>query len=233
MTESLESIQMNSKKVMGPKARVWLVLLSLPLILLDTHSQLIALTLFSLLSLHASRYYLRLLLAPAVFILFSTTVILFTIEGKEIASLYFLKITDKSVEVAQSTLLRCFSAFSAFCYLVLTTTLPEFVNLVRVGFLREIMLLSYRAIQVLLEEAESLKISAEARLGFLGLRRWVKTTALIGHMMFLRSFERVEKFEMAKEARCYSGIFPSARSEGGGKILAVMIFLAIFSGLFI
>ncbi len=234
MTESLEGVQVNSKKLMSPHLRVWLVLLSLPLILADIHSQLVALALFSALSIHASRYFLRLLFAPAVFILFSTAVILLTIEGNEIASLYFFRITDKSLEVAGSTLLRCFSALSAFCYLILTTTLPEFVNSIRLkGFIREIMLLSYRAIQVLMEEAENLRISAESRLGFMGVRRWVRTMSLIGYMIFLRSLWRIEKFEMAKDSRCYSGIFPSIKVEYWGKIYAFLIFFAIFLGLLV
>ncbi len=234
MTESLESVQVTSRKLMSPHLRVWLVLLSLSLILVDIHAQLVALALFSALSIHASRYYFRLLFAPAVFILFSTAVILFTIEGNEIASLYFFKITDKSLEVAGSTLLRCFSALSAFCYLILTTTLPEFVNSLRLkGFLREIMLLGYRAIQVLMEEAENLRNSAESRLGFRGVRRWIRTTALIGYMIFLRSLWRLEKFEMAKDSRCYSGIFPSRNVEHEGKIYAILIFMAISSGLLV
>ncbi|MDK2876725.1 MAG: cobalt/nickel transport system permease protein, partial [Archaeoglobaceae archaeon] len=170
MTESLESVQINSKKLIGSNARVWLVLLSLPLIIVDIHAQLIALILFSALSLHASKYFLRLLILPAVFIVFSVAVILFTIDGKEILSLYFLRITDKSLEVALSTL---------------------------------IMLLGYRSIQILLEEVENLKISADARLGFFGFRRRLRTTALMSYMIFLKSMEKVDKFEKAKMARCY------------------------------
>lgn len=234
MTESLESVQVNSKKLIGSNARVWLVLLSLPLIIVDIHAQLIALILFSALSLHASKYFLRLLILPAVFIVFSVAVILFTIDGKEILSLYFLRITDKSLEVALSTLLRCFSALSAFCYLILTTTLPEFINTLRVkGFLREIMLLGYRSIQILLEEVENLKISADARLGFFGFRRRLRTTALMSYMIFLKSMEKVDKFEKAKMARCYNGVFPSRKVKGGGEFYALLSFLAILSGVFI
>lgn len=234
MTESLESVQVNSRKLIGPDPRVWLVLLSLPLIIVDMHAQLIALILFSTLSLHASKYFLRLLMLPAVFIVFSVAVILFTIEGKEILSLYFLRITDRSLEVALSTLLRCFSALSAFCYLILTTTLPEFISALRIkGFLKEIMLLGYRSIQVLLEEVENLKISADARLGFFGFRRRIRTTALMSYMMFLKSLEKVDKFERAKMARCYSGFFPSRKVESGRIFYAFLVFMAILSGLFI
>lgn len=232
MSESLESVQVSSKKLMGSTERVWLVLMSLPIILLDFHAQLIALALFSTLSIHASRHFFRFLAIPATFILLSTAVILFTIDGREIASLCFLKITDRSLEVASSTLLRCFSALSAFGYLILTTTLPEFVSALKVkGFLREIMLLGYRSIQVLLEEAESLKISAEARLGFFGLKRRLMTTAKMSYMLFLKSLQKVEKFEMSKEARCYSGVFPAWEGEGRGKLLPFLVFTAILSGI--
>lgn len=234
MSESLESIQVRSKKLIDGPIKVWLVLLSLPLILIDFHAQLIALVLFSALSIHASKYFFNVLRIPLGFILLGTLVILFTIDGKELASFYFLKITDKSVETALNTMLRSFSAISAFSYLILTTTLPEFISAIRVrGFVREIMLLGYRAIQVLLEEIESLRVSAEARLGFFGIRRSIKTTSMLSYMLFLKSLEKVEKFERAREARCDNGIFPAPNYKNRGSFFAVILLILIAMGLLI
>lgn len=234
MSESLESVQVNSKKLIDGPIKVWLVLLSLPLILLDFHTQLIALVLFSALSIHASKYFFKIIKIPFGFIFLGILVILFTIDGKEVASFYFLKITDKSVETALNVMLRSFSALSAFSYLILTTTLPEFISAIRLkGFVRELMLLSYRAIQVLLEEIESLRISAEARLGFFGIRRSIKTTSMLSYMLFLRSFEKVEKFERAKEARCDAGVFPMQKFKSKGSVFAVILLSLMAMGLLI
>lgn len=234
MSENLESVQVNSKKLINGPIKVWIVLLSLPIILLDPQSQLIALIAFTILSIHASKYFFKIFAIPATFIVLSMVVILFTIEGKEIFSFHFLKITDKGLETALSTLLRAFSTLSAFCYLILTTTLPEFLESVKVkGFLREVMLLSYRAIQILLDEIESLRISADARLGLFGLRRIIKTTSILAYMLFLRSFEKIEKFERAKESRNYSGIFPVLRFENKRSVFALILFGLVVAGLLI
>ncbi|MCS7130353.1 MAG: CbiQ family ECF transporter T component [Archaeoglobaceae archaeon] len=234
MSESLESVQVRSRKLIDGPIKVWLVIVALPLILIDLHVQLIALILFSALSLHASKYFLKLITVPLSFIILGVVVIMFTIDGKEIASFYFLKITDKSLETAINTLLRSFSAISALSYLVLTTTLPEFLSAIRIkGFLKEIMLLGYRAIQVLIEEFETLRISADARLGFSGIKKATKTTSMLSYILFLRAFEKVEKFERAKEARCYSGNFPILKFENKNSVFAISLLALLALGLLV
>jgi len=211
--------------------KVYLIFLSLPLILIDREVQIISLLTFTALSVHAAgRHYFRLMKIPIFFLVTSIVVILLTIEGKELFSFGILRVTDKSVEVALTALLRSFATLSALVYLILTTTLPEIVSAFRFlpSFVRELLLMTYRAIQHLIDDAFRLHMAAEARLGYLGFKRWINTTALLAYSLFLKSLRRAEMFEMAMESRCYSGIYPvqSVKNKGIG-IAAVIITLLV------
>ncbi|MCS7122093.1 MAG: CbiQ family ECF transporter T component [Archaeoglobaceae archaeon] len=230
-----EKIQVSSKKVVDGPVKIWLVIYTLILVLLDFHVQIFALIIFSILCFHATRsFYLLFVSVPLLFLLPATLVILLTLEGEPILKINFLKITDKSLETAANTILRSFSAITVMSYLVLTTTLPEFLSALKLpNFLREFMATTYRAIQILFNEAEKLKKASDSRLGFLGLKRQFRSVKIVSIMIFLKSMEKVEKFEMAKEARCYSGKFPSFSNENKGLPLAILIALLLTLGVFI
>lgn len=233
----LEEIQINSRKIVDGPLKVWFAIVSLTIVLLDFESQIVALAIFPALIFYSMRKmsvnYI-IFFVPVTFLLIATAVILFTLDGNEVMRVGFLKITDRSLEVSLKTLLRSISAVTILGYLILTTTLPEFLSAFKLPkFLHELMSLVYRSIQVLLEEAEKLKRSSESRLGFLGFKRSFRSVVNVSIMLFLKSLHRVEKFEMAKEARCYSGKFPSISYENKGLIPATLIIFTLFLGLIV
>ena len=112
-------------------------------------------------------------------------------------------------------------------YLTITTSIPEMLYALKKiklpEFVAEMMSLVYRTIQIFLDELMRLERSAESRLGFHGRRNMLRTSALLGYSMFIKSMERAEKLNMAMESRCYSGKMPmpSSRSSGTGYAVAV------------
>jgi len=233
MHETLESVQLKSKKVIDGAIKVYLIFLSLPLILIDREAQILSLLMFTSLSVHAAgKHYFRLIKIPIFFLAASTVVILLITDGKEILSLGLLRVTDKSVEVALTTLIRSFATLSALIYLVLTTTVPEIVSAFRFlpFFIRELLLMTYRVIQHLIDDAFRLHMAAEARSGYFGFKRWINTTALLAYSLFLKSLRRAEMFDMAMESRCYSGIYPVQNVKNKGMFVVAVIVTLLVAG---
>ncbi|MEM4496861.1 MAG: cobalt ECF transporter T component CbiQ [Archaeoglobaceae archaeon] len=212
MHETLESIQTRSKKLIDGNIKVYFALFSIAVAMFSKEAQIAAILIFSILSIHAvGKNFLKIIEVPIFFLITSLLVILFTIDGKTVYEIWGLEITDRSVDVCTSTLLRATATLFIVGYLVVTTTLPEFISAIKFlpDFIRELMMFSYRAIQILYDEVEKLDLSANSRLGFSNMKRRLKTSSLIAYSLFLKSMVRSRRFELAMVSRCYSGKFPS------------------------
>lgn len=234
MHETLEVVQMRSRKIIDGNLKVYLALSSLFLVLvLGKFSQILAVVIFSVLCIYADwKAYLRIIRIPAFFLLGAMAVILFTIDGKVFASFWIFRITEESTGIAFSVLLRSTASLSILSFLIMTTSIPEFITafsrLKIPKFVVEMLMLVYRAIQILFEEISRLDTAASSRLGYLGFRNMIRTASLLAFSAFMKSLKRSEIMEEALESRCYSGYYPllDSRTEGAG--ISALILSALF-----
>lgn len=234
MHETVEEIQVKSRKIIEGYFNVYLVLSSFILIYVFNKPQifLLAFLIFSALSFYSAGFeYLRFIKATFYFTIPGLFVIAVLTPGEKLIWL----VSREGLERAFITFLRAYSSFSLMLYLIFTTGIPELLSALKKmklpEFVVEIMALIYRSIQIFIDEVMRLERSADSRLGFFGKKNFVKTSALIGYSMFLRSMERVEKLNMAMESRCYSGKMPAVTEKNRGLAYTIAILSAIvFSG---
>ncbi|RLI84620.1 cobalt ECF transporter T component CbiQ [Archaeoglobales archaeon] len=233
MRETLEKVQVESRKVVDGYVKVYFAFISLLLtILLNQKAQIAAIIIFSALSLHAAgKHYLRLLKVPLSFLIAGIAVILVTINGKPVLELWIFQITDKSLNTAISVLLRSFASLSVLFYLIITTSIPELVSALKKlklpDFAVEMLLLVYRAVQTLFDEAGRFDRAASSRLGYASFKSFLKTTSMLAYTLFIKSLSRAEKLNVAMAARCYAGEFPVLEVENRGLSFAIAVMLTI------
>ncbi|AGK62192.1 cobalt ABC transporter, permease protein CbiQ [Archaeoglobus sulfaticallidus PM70-1] len=234
MRETLEHIQLSSRKVLDGSLKIHFCLLLLLFVVTSgkVSVYLAAFAIFSCLSLYAAGwYYIRILKVPVYFLISGIIIILLFIPGKTAYQLYFLKISEEGIDTAINTTLRALASLSIMSFMILTTTIPElfstFKRLRLPGFIVEMCLLVYRVIQILLDEAAKLDMSASSRLGYASKKVFVNTTALLSYSLFLRSLKRSEKLDRAMDARCYSGEMPvlDKRSRGYKHAITITVML--------
>ncbi len=233
MHETLEAVQMSSRKVVDGDLKVYLALSSLFLVMvLGKFSQIFAVVIFSVLCVYADRKaYIRIIRVPAFFLLGALVVILLTIDGKALVGFWIFRITEESIETAISVLLRSTASLSVLSFLIMTTSIPEFITALsklRIPkFIVEMLMLIYRTIQILFEEISKLDTAASSRLGYHGFRNMVRTASLLAFSAFMKSLKRSEIMEEALESRCYSGCYPLLQSRSRGAGISASIITAI------
>jgi cobalt/nickel transport system permease protein len=230
MHETVEHIQLNSKKIIDGDIKVYFCLILLLFVVIsgEIGVYVLAFASFSCLSFYAAgRYYIKIIKIPIYFLVSGVIVILFFIPGKTVYQLYFLKISGEGVNIALNTALRALASLSIMSFMILTTTIPEmfsaFKKLKLPNFAVEMSLLVYRVIQILLDEAARLERSASSRLGYASRKVFVNTTALLSYSLFLKSLKRSEKLDRAMDARCYSGVMPILDVKNTGIYYALAI----------
>lgn len=233
MHEALERVQVESKKIIDGLVKIYFAFISLLLtILLNQKAQIAAIVIFSALSLHAAgKHYLRLLKVPLPFLLAGIVVILVTIDGKPVLEFWIFQITDRSIDTAISILLRSFASLSVLFYLIITTSVPEFVSALKKlklpDFIIEMLLLVYRTVQILLDEAERLDRAASSRLGYVSFKSFLRTASVLAYAIFIKSLDRAEKLDAAMAARCYTGKFLVLEIENRGLGVAATVILTM------
>jgi|Deesub1362B_J571_1020462.scaffolds.fasta_scaffold00068_56 cobalt/nickel transport system permease protein len=239
MHETLEHVQLNSKKIVDGDVKVYFCLILLLFVLITGKMAVYgtAFVVFSCLSLYAvGGYYLRVIRIPVYFLVSGLIAILLFVPGDigdvgSVYRLYFLEVSEGGMNMALNTALRALASLSIMSFMVLTTSIPEmfsaFKKMKMPDFAVEISLLVYRVIQILLDELERLERSASSRLGYVSKRAFVNTTALLSYSLFLKSLKRSEKLDKAMSARCYSGVMPTldVRNRGSHYALAITALL--------
>ena len=234
MHETLEAIQMTSRKPVDGDLKVYLSISSLFLVMvLGKFPQIIAVIIFSALCIYADkRAYLRIIRIPAFFLLAAMFVILFTTDGKVIASFWIFRITEEGINTAFSAFLRSAASLSVLSFLIMTTSIPEFIHAISrlkiPNFILEMLMLVYRTIQILFDELTKLDTSASSRLGYLGFRNMIRTASLLAFSAFMRSMQRSEIMEEALESRCYRGCYPLPYTRNKGFGISALIIAALF-----
>lgn len=139
---------------------------------------------------------------------------LFFGDGKVLYDFGFLYLTIKedSLSLAISVFGRVFGSFSALGLLSLTTPIADILNEMRnikvPIVLIDLSMLMYRTIFILLEETESIYNSQNTRLGYKGLKNSYKSLGSLASTIFIRAWERGERFQISLDSRCYTGQLP-------------------------
>ncbi len=234
MHRTLEEVQMGSRKRINGDVKVYFSLACLLFVIFSGKVSVFALAflIFSALSIDAAgKHYVRLMKIPTLFLVPSVLLIAFLIPGSAIDVPFPVKPTREGVKVATTTLLRAYASLSILSYLILTTTIPEFFSALKKlripDFFVEMAMLIYRTIQVLMEELDRLDRAADSRLGYVSKRAFVRTAALLGYSLFMKSLERAEKMSMAMESRCYSGNMPVRSERNSGYLISAIVFAAL------
>lgn len=163
------------------------------------------------------RVYKKLIFIPFSFLVPATAVLIFLIGPTELYTIIVgpirINVYKEGIVTAIQTMARAMGGISCLYFLVLTTPMAELFNGLRnIGlpeFIVEISLMIYRFIFVSIEEAERMVIAASSRLGMAGFRAHLRSFAMIGGLLFIRTWKRGENIQAAMDARCYSGRYPS------------------------
>jgi cobalt/nickel transport system permease protein len=113
------------------------------------------------------------------------------------------------VDMSVNTFFRVEGALSSVFFLVLTTSITDLCILFRRArmpkILVEMSLLIYRYIFVFLEVSEKMEIAQKLRLRSSGWLSRIRSTALLGGNLFIRTLEQGERTFVAMSARGYDG----------------------------
>lgn len=161
-------------------------------------------------------FYLKLLLLPAGFLLAGTGAIAFSISSSNFPMLwgwhwngYFFGITLTGLKLALLVFARALGAVSCLYFLMLTTPIEEIaLQLQRLkvpSILVELMLLIYRFIFVLWENAVTIHTAQAARLGHVDWKTGLRSLASLVSSLFIRSLYRADNLHLALVSRCYTG----------------------------
>ena len=94
----------------------------------------------------------------------------------------------------------------------------------------ELMMLTYRFIFLLLENASAMLLSQDARLGNRDLRTAFRSRGMLASMLFIRAMRQAGSLYDTMEARCYDGqirVLEEQRPPRGREILSIAVFEAV------
>jgi cobalt/nickel transport system permease protein len=154
------------------------------------------------------------MIVPATLALVAFLTQLFWVRQGEIVTtlnLYFFSLAvhqgglQKGLELSA----RIVGGMGVLLFFSLTTPLPEMMRAARFfrcpPLLVELALIMYRYIFLLLEEGGRIRNAQKARLGFVDFRRGLHSSAVLGGMLVLRTYDRAEHSFDAMRCRGYRG----------------------------
>lgn len=159
--------------------------------------------------------YIRLLFVPAVFLMFAILPIVIDVT-KAPANLLAVPVFSRYISLSRQGVYtgavlaaKAMGCVSCLYFLSLSTPVFEIVQVLErmkcPRLLTELMLLVYRFIMIMIDTCRSMSTAAEARLGYMTRKTWMKTTAMIAGSLFLKSYKKSSAMYDAMEARCYDG----------------------------
>ena len=107
-------------------------------------------------------------------------------------------------------ILTAMASISCLYVLSLNTPMTEILDVLKKlhvpAVLIELMLLTYRFIFILLEEARAVLTAQKARLGNRDVKTAVRSFGQMASVLFVRALKRSDALYHAMEARCYDGL---------------------------
>lgn len=121
----------------------------------------------------------------------------------------WLSFSAAGAAVAAETSLRALAATASLLLIILTTPIAEVLGLLRRAGLPasivDMMLLIYRFVAIALDVAATGRRAQEARLGYDGLRRSIRSTGLLAASLLPRVLDRATRMQHGLAARGYAG----------------------------
>ncbi len=162
-----------------------------------------------------ARYYGKLLLVPAAFLLMSVLGVVVSISSTAPAGPalllggWYIYITKAGLLQAAILLGRALAAVSALYFLVLTTPMRDIIRLLQACrvpvVLTELFTLVYRFIFLLLEKADIKRSSQQSRFGYLHFRRGCTSFGMLCASVFVESLEQSGRIYDAMLTKGYDG----------------------------
>lgn len=164
------------------------------------------------------RQYLRWLCLPAGFLLFSIIAMVLTYHQRPDELIISIPVADGFVGVsgelwgmAEHTLMRCLCSIAAtFCFVV-STPFNQCIRLMKATrlplVLIEQVLLIYRFIFILIEEAHAIFTAQTLRFGYIRRRHWLKSLAQLAGMLLQRVLIRHQHMKASLFVKLYQGEF--------------------------
>ena len=161
--------------------------------------------------------YFRMLLIPSTFLLLSIVTILFSISKVDIyvwsISMFdnYIGIASGSIEQATLLTTRVFAAISSTFFLGLTTPLNKLISVFKrlhiPSTMIELIVLIYRFIFILLEEASEIHNGQELKFGYTNFRNSLNSLGLLVRSLFVRVLLSYKDMVVVLECKLYDGEF--------------------------
>jgi len=162
--------------------------------------------------------WLRWMALPMGFLLVGVVTILFSVTLEPQQLLYgvhlgsvWIGVTPQGLASANSTLWRSLAALAATFWLVLNLTFPQLIVLLKRGrvprLLTEQILLTWRFIFILLEEAAALHRAQTLRFGYRTLPLSYRSLAMLVSLLFTRVLLRYKALVTTLDIKLYQGDF--------------------------
>lgn len=218
----------NALQMVNPRLKLLLGFTSILICALSTSflAPLIVAVSMSIITVRAAkipiRFYLKILLIPLPFALFSAFAILLLQGDNTMFSFTLLGInlgaSSDSANLALLLLFRTLGGMSALFFIGLTTPMVEIFSILKStgipAVLIELSMLIYRYIFVLLDQAATINNAQVTRLGDSSHKASLKSFSMLSSVLFLRAWEQGERLMIAMDSRCYDGRLETMDQNG-------------------
>lgn len=173
--------------------------------------------------------YLKLLCIPALFIFLSAVTLVMEIDP---AAEGALSINPRGLVYGGTLCLKAFSSVSCMYFFILTTPVAdvEFI-LKKMSFpllFREIFMMVYRFIFIIVDKAEMIAVSQLSRGGYSSLGNRVKSAGMLASSVFVKSYFFSRASYSAMLSRGYDGEFNVIDSEYRYSALNIFLIVSFF-----
>ncbi|MFH1095153.1 MAG: cobalt ECF transporter T component CbiQ [Candidatus Micrarchaeota archaeon] len=146
-------------------------------------------------------------------------------------------ITREAFNLAILLFIRAAAGFSVLLFFASSTPIPHLFHALRQAGLpahvAELTVLIYRYSFMLIEQLGQMFTAADCRMGFLGIRRSLRTCGLILANLFGRSMDFAERAEAALYCRNFKGEFPLLRLPPRLSMRWILASASVFVALFL
>ncbi|MDT0013380.1 energy-coupling factor ABC transporter transmembrane protein [Listeria cossartiae] len=164
------------------------------------------------------KQYLKWLLLPFSFLLFSLLSILISISkdpSSFLASIsigsFYLGISDVTITTATQVFFRSIACLAATYFFVLTVPVVQLTKVMKQIFipkvLIELTILIYRFIFIFLEEAAAIRKAQSLRFGYHGLKNSYRSFGMLVNTLFNRVMKRYNEMVVTLDVKLYQGEF--------------------------
>lgn len=161
------------------------------------------------------RLYLKYLMIPLIFLLFSTLAILVNVSKEPLDAYaiplgnYYLTSSFVGLKRGVQMILTALASVSSLYVLSFHTPVTEILDVLKKwhfpGLFIELMFLTYRFIFILMEGASAVLTAQKARLGNRNLKTSIQSFGQMASILFVRSLKQSDALYNAMESRCYDG----------------------------